>query len=357
MKTIPSSGRHRHLVRFGIFLIVIAFIVGGAGCGPTPTEIRDWYDLDAIRDNMRGNYILMNDLDSTTAGYEELASPTANEGKGWQPIAVNNTFVGSFDGQGYEICDLFIDRPDESEVGLFGVLGDVGAIENVGVNGNVTGNGDVGVLVGKNAGTVSNSYCTGNVIGNLNVGGLVGWNFGGTVTDTYSTGSVTGLDNVGGLVGWNTGTMSNSYATASVTGNTSVGGLAGKNAGTASNSYATGSVTGDDNVGGLAGKNDKTGTISNSYATGNVTGELHVGGLVGRNQGTESNSFWDKETSGQGSSDGGTGKTTEEMMDIATFTDAGWDIIEVGGPGERNPAYIWNIVDDVTYPFLSWQPV
>jgi len=133
MKTILSSGWHHHLVRFGIFVILIACIVGVAGCGPILIEIQDWYDLDAIRDNMRGNYILMNDLDSTTAGYDELASATANEGKGWQPIAVNNTFVGRFDGQGFEICDLFIDRPDESDVGLFGVVETGGVIENVGV--------------------------------------------------------------------------------------------------------------------------------------------------------------------------------------------------------------------------------
>ena len=57
-----------------------------ANFAPRAAEIRDWYDLDAIRDNLGGSYILMNDLDSTTAGYEELASPTANGGKGWEPI-------------------------------------------------------------------------------------------------------------------------------------------------------------------------------------------------------------------------------------------------------------------------------
>jgi hypothetical protein len=122
-----------------------------------------------------------------------------------------------------------------------------------------------------------------------------------------------------------------------------------------SNSYSTGSVIGNDNVGGLVGKNDGTGTVSNSYSTGNVTGNLHVGGLMGRNQGIVSNSFWDIQTSGQATSAGGTGKTTAEMKDITTFSDAGWKIIAVANPGERNPAYIWNIVDDVTYPFLSWE--
>ena len=61
--------------------------------------------------------------------------------------------------------------------------------------------------------------------------------------------------------------------------------------------------------------------------------------------------------SGQLQEAGGDGKTTEEMMDIDTFSGAGWDIITVANPGTRNPSYIWNIVDDETYPFLSWQPV
>jgi len=70
-----------------------------------------------------------------------------------------------------------------------------------------------------------------------------------------------------------------------------------------------------------------------------------------------SNSFWDTETSGQATSDGGTGKNTTEMQDITTFSGATWDIVAVANPSIRNPSYIWNIVDDVTYPFLSWQPV
>jgi hypothetical protein len=91
---------------------------------------------------------------------------------------------------------------------------------------------------------------------------------------------------------------------------------------------------------------------------------MDVGGLVGWNgeYGYVTNSFWDIETSGQATSDGGTGKTTAEMQDIATFTDVDtegldepWDIIAVANGGERNPSYIWNIVNDVTYPFLSWQ--
>jgi len=76
---------------------------------------------------------------------------------------------------------------------------------------------------------------------------------------------------------------------------------------------------------------------------------------VGVNIGTISNSFWDTETSGQATSDGGTGKNTTEMKDIAAFSGAGWNITTVANPGTRNPTCIWNIVDDQIYPFLCWQ--
>jgi len=48
-------------------------------------------------------------------------------------------------------------------------------------------------------------------------------------------------------------------------------------------------------------------------------------GFCFKNEGTITNCFWDTETSGQATSDGGTGKTTAEMKTQSTFTDAGWD--------------------------------
>jgi len=97
-----------------------------------------------------------------------------------------------------------------------------------------------------------------------------------------------------------------------------------------------------------------------------VAGYSNVGGLVGLNFAIRvhddypaivSNSFWDTETSGMEVSDGGVGKTTAQMQNIATFSGAAWNIIAVANPGMRNPSYIWNIVNGVTYPFLSWQSV
>jgi hypothetical protein len=244
--------------------------------------ICDWYELDAIRENLGGSYILMNDLDSTTAGYTELASRTANQGKGWQPIGSIierpitllpaqpvGPFAGTFDGRQYEIEDLFINFPDEDGVGLFGSVDEGGVIQNLAlVDAEVTGHDYVGCVVGWNGGTVSVSRSSGSTGGASNVGGLVGGNGGlggpsGTVNNSYSIGSVTANWQVGGLVGWNFGTVSNCYASASVSGQSTVGGLIGDNRGSVTNCYSSGSVTGSQFVGGLVGTTQ--GTLTNSY--------------------------------------------------------------------------------------------
>ncbi len=291
MKTTSSFGRHRYLARAGFFLVVVALTAGMVGCGllpypipgpippipdPGPSvdlEIRTWHDLDAVKDNLAGHHRLMNSLNATTPGYEELASPTANEGKGWQPIGTADpydhhlylAFTGTFDGQGYEIADLFIGRPDRNGVGLFGYVAREGVIRNMGVvNAYVTGGRAIGALVANNGGSVVNCYSSGNMAGDWSVGGLVGAN-SGTIDDCYSTANVTGNHGeAGGLVGHSRGAISNSHSTGSVTGGWwGTGGLVGGGSGTVSNSYATGTVTGENHVGGLVGL--EAGTVVNSY--------------------------------------------------------------------------------------------
>jgi hypothetical protein len=140
-----------------------------------------------------------------------------------------------------------------------------------------------------------------------------------------------------------------------VTGSSIVSSLVGINGrdGTVSNSYSAGSAAGDYYVAGLVAVN--FGTVNKSYCTGNVTGHEYVGGLLAVNWGgNASSSFWDTDASGQATSAGGIGKTTAEMRDIATFLGAAWDISPVA-PGVTNTAFIWNLVNEQTYPFLSWQ--
>jgi hypothetical protein len=333
-------------------------------------SVSDFKELLAFGQNASLKFRLKNDLDL-----------------GDEPNFNIPYLAGEFDGNDHKISNLSFNSDFVYTVGLFGYLAPGGKVTNLGVeNVDITGyqyvGGLVGInyeatvsnsystgsvigtynrvggLVGYNHGTVSDSYSTVNVTGNSYVGGLVGANWEGTVSNSYSTGSVTGSDQeVGGLVGNNRySTVSNSYSIGNVTGGSFVGGLVGHHSyGTVSNSYSTGSVTGNELVSGLVGYSYK-GTVSNSYSTGSVTGNDRVGGLVGNNRyGTVSDSFWDTETSGQATSDGGTGKTTTEMQDIATFSGAGWNICEVA-LGETYDTYTWNIVDGETYPFLSWQP-
>jgi len=376
----PKKGHYAKGI--GTFLIIVALTAGMMSCAvtdpdpiiPDYVEIRTWHDLDAMREDLGGSYVLMNDLDSTTAGYEDLAGETANGGKGWEPIGTGlfdeldpeepytrlDPFIGTFDGQKYEIRDLFIDRPDEYAVGLFGVVDEGGVVTNVGVvDVAVIGGWGVGSLVGGllYGSAVSSCYSTGFVTGVMGVGGLVGGTgYGSSVSNSYSTASVTGNIAIGGLAGFNAydSTISRCYASGDLVGDWDVGGLVGVNEeGNVSNSYSKGDVSGTGEVGGLVGWN--SGTVATSYSRGVVVGEEYVGGMVGYNhEGTVSNSFWDVEASGIEASSGGTGKTTAEMRDIATFSGAAWDIVEIA-LGETDDAYAWNIVDGQSYPFVSWQ--
>ena len=217
-------------------------------------EVRTWCDLDAIREDLSGHYVLVNDLDDTTAGYHELAGPAANGSKGWEPIGSLladpdlwdivdpvRPFTGRFDGRGYQIRALYIARPEEEGVALFGLVGQGGVVQNTGVvNGEVIGRVYVGGLVGVNHGTTRNSYSTASVTGvgsEGRVGGLVGQNQG-AITRSYSDGSVSSYARVGGLVGQNYGTVSDSYFGGTVSGERWVGGLVGLHLwGTMANSY------------------------------------------------------------------------------------------------------------------------
>ena len=105
----------------------------------------------------------------------------------------------------------------------------------------------------------------------------------------------------------------------------------GENLGYISDCYARGAVSGDDSVGGLVGDNTYYpivyGEIETSYSTGLVSGEENVGGFVYRGNDaatTSDDCFWDIETSGHITSDGGIGKTTAEMQTAGTFTSGVW---------------------------------
>jgi len=215
----------------------------------------------------------------------------------------------------------------------------------------VSGDYEVGGLVGNHTGEITNCYAGGEIFGRQNSGGLAGGS-SGTIKNSSAAGIVGGGGRtVGGLVGYNSGLLSSCSAGGDVFGDEHVGGLAGSSSASIINCYATGGVFGTDNVGGLVGSTGAS--IVNCYAIGGVSGTTYVGGLVGLrgNGGTIFTSFWDIETSGQLTSDGGTAKTTAEMLNPNTFMDAGWNF--VGAPD--GPSDIWAEPDGGGYPILCWQ--
>jgi hypothetical protein len=297
---------------------------GGSGTQADPYRISTPEQLQNLNkcfgiSNQDKYFVLVNDVDLTSY----LSGEGNNDGDGWKPIGdALKVFYGNFDGNGYKVSGLWINRPDESQVGLFGYASHA-QFRNVSV-----------VIDNDKGGVKGDGY----------TGGLAGWNVNGSIRNSYVNGSVQGGENVGGLVGSVTlGTIRNCFATGNVRGKISVGGLAGV-AGTILNSYATGNVQGSNkNVGGLVGTSV---TVSNSYATGKVSGTgEYFGGLVGHSGDTEgivSNSYYDSETSGQMDTGKGDGKSTANMKIKATY--AGWDF-----------EGIWEIKAEGSYPTLLWQ--
>ena len=335
-------------------------------------EISDWNDLDNARNDLTGDYVLVNDLDSETGGY-------AGIGDDFEPIGGGgNGFTGQLDGGSFEIKDLVIDKPNETFVGLFGQLGTAtsvgGSVFDLTVAADVTGAGEsfdegTGVLAGTARGDtqLTNVTVEGQVSqpnGDFGAGGLAGI-AREEDTELKIESCISHVDviagsseRVGGIVGYvfddNDGILvTDSYATGSVEGDTFVGGLVGRNADTVTESYATGSVDGNEEVGGLVGRNVET--IKESYATGSVEGNEEVGGLVGGAFGTQTDSYWDTETSGQSTSDGdATGLTTDEMqgseaetnMDGFDFADEWFLVIQDESIDEFAP-------DEDGYPILQ----
>lgn len=367
MANFVHEDKHRCLLLSLILLAGSAAIVGtvdaqdGAG---EAVEIENADDLQELRDNPDGDYVLVDDIDlSGVENFEPIGgvgspSHVPEDSPLMEGIEVNDTppFNGTFDGNGHEIAGLTIDCPNRTRVGLFGYIGSDAEIRNVGVvDADLTGYLGVGGLVGE-AGlgsTVSDSYVTGELTAKEGgAGGLAGGNTG-DIYRSYADVDVNVVDGraAGGLVGNNGGEINRSYATGDVKAGAGAGGLVGNNIGTVNDSYATGDVTGGTpqqmGVGGLIGTN--LGWVFRSYAVGeaNSDGNEHpyVGGLVGRNERNEgvTDSYWDIDSTGHTGSENGTGLTTDEMtgenaaenMDGFEFTET-WETTE-------------------SYPRLAWQ--
>ena len=246
-------------------------------------------------------------------------------------VSYENPFIGHFDGKGFAITDLFMDRPLPWIGGLvtmFAALFRVNAGTITGValeTCDITSAQLAGGIVETNEGNITNCHVTGT-LGGTHAGGFVYENEG-TISECYSNCEVTVTYYAAGFVNRNNGgTVSKCYSLGTVSGTKRAGGFVYYNFSGAmiQNCYSRCSADGDDRAGGFAVTNSAASTIDNCYSTGAVSG-ADIGGFCRGNYATITDCFWDIETSGTEISDGGTGKTTAEMKTESTFTDAGWD--------------------------------
>ena len=142
-------------------------------------------ELDKLRYDMTGDYVLANDIDMT--------------GRSFVPFGIVNgenagKFTGTFDGQGHTIKNLRYDVEGKGEVGLF----------------SQTDNATIKNLI------IENAYFKGNA----NVGGIVGRMYRTTITDCAVLNSyIEGRDHVGAIAGEiaQTKKVDNSYEGGTIT--------------------------------------------------------------------------------------------------------------------------------------------
>ena len=343
---------HRRIVAFGTLILVltlnglvVAQYGGGSGTPDAPYLIYTPQQMNAIGadpNDWDKHFQLRADLDR--------AHYTGTE---FNMIGAGGEFSGVFDGNGHTISN-FTRTSGTRNVGLFAcVSGSDAEVKNLGVVDcyiDARSADYVGALVGTfQAGRITHCHSSGTVNGEYGVGGLVGLHYGdGIITGCYSTCAVSTSEySAGGLIGAHRfGTVTNCYATGVVTGVYEIGGLVGHtDGGTFTHNYAIATVQGRGSVGGLLG-NVYSGTVAYCYAAGPVTGDEKVGGLIGSGSyRTAFASFWDIEASGQTHSNGGRGRTTEQMYDGTTF-------LSWGACGTRE---MWTLDEGRDYPRLAWE--
>lgn len=286
----------------GIFCLNSGIVIGsmyfdgGTGTSEDPYQITTVEQLQNIEQEKSAHYNLMNDIDASVTS-------TWNEGKGFDPIGAhynptdNPAFTGTFDGQNYTISNLYINRPDETSVALFGGTSNNAVIKNLKL-----------------------SNC--DIEGYRMTAGVVGSQYDASVSNICVIGAITGhWEDTAGIVAWSKGDITNCYVFGTITG-----------------------VDSAYRIGGLVARAED-GSLTNSYSIASVIcSGTWKGGLVGfANTATATNCYWNTETSGQATSYIGTGLTTAEMKLQESYVD--WDFTDV-----------WSIDSNENngYPYLSF---
>ncbi len=305
-----------------------AQFAGGDGTEENPYLVADADQLDSVRNYPEAYFRQIDDID--------LINYTG--GNGWEPIGWFEDpsdpnpeiilFKGSYDGNGFVISNLYIDKPSHDYIGLFGMVSEA-IIRNVTIiDAEVNGFENVGILAGlatrgltyerssvienchtsgvisfsyNRAGGIAGSIRTGTTVtdssSNVEIndvefraGGLIGDSFHSYVFNSQATGNIGNLASsyIGGLIGIaQHSEIENCNSSADVTGYYYVGGLIGYcYTSMILTCWSEGDVIGGYYVGGLTGVTRTESVISDSYSLSNVDGTIYgvsikAGGLAG----------------------------------------------------------------------------
>ncbi|MCB5230235.1 MAG: T9SS type A sorting domain-containing protein [Candidatus Cloacimonas sp.] len=317
---------------------LLAQFAGGDGSFQRPWLIETAEHLNNVRNHISNSGEI---YFKQTADIDLGVSPWKDQ-EGWEPI--NSSYPAFYDGCHYKISNLYINRPNSDNIGLFGDFKS-GGLNNV--------------LLEK-----------ANVVGRNNVGALIGFSTQATIDFCISTGVVRGETNVGGIAGFlkDEGGLSDCWSKATVISSSgavaNTGGLVGliEKRVNIQYSYFRGEVIaegGGSCNGGIVGQTDSA--VNRCYSTAKVIGGDNTGALIGCSENKLIfYSYWDVQTSGIAASAIGEPRTTEQMVYPYTDPDTykNWDFEEIWREDmshNLNDGYPCHISQN-QLPFLTYDP-
>jgi uncharacterized repeat protein (TIGR02543 family) len=285
---------------------------GTTGDGPAARTIGIYSvdDLKALAASVNGGddcanaeVVLCADLDLSGESWTPIGTFTASA----DTAAENRPFNGTFDGRGYAITGLNVEKTSAGAAGLFGFIGAGGTVRELSVSGSVTL-------------TVSDGMALAGGIAGVNAGVIERCEFNGSVSG--SAGSFAG--------------GAEEYA------ENSAGGIAGLNRGRVSCCVHAGTVSGGSRSGGIVGGSG--GVVEYClHAGGSVSSENAPGGVVGRAfGGSVSSCRASDDSAAEAVGDAGGAAVSDasvaaaEALSLQTAY-GGWDFDTVWGMGEAHP--------------------
>ncbi|MES2589771.1 MAG: GLUG motif-containing protein, partial [Bacteroidota bacterium] len=257
---------------------------GGTGTVGDPYQIATLADLEYLSDNSTDwdkFFIQTANIDATVTNtwnvgdHDNDGGATPDEAMGFIPIGdyFSNRFTGSYNGNNFAISNLYINRPGNLYIGLFGSVSMVNReIINVNLsNVNITGGDNTGALIGGvdffyGPGLIQNCHVSGSVTGKSKTGGLIG------EFTSHSTDKIT---------------LKKSSSNCVVSGTSTVGGFCGAlERGIVVECTSNGSVSSISDGAGFSGTIDLNATVSFCKSNANVVASLIAAGFTYRVFGT-----------------------------------------------------------------------